>query len=85
MLWEDILRYFLKAQLHSEDKVIDGVWARAFDVNLKEVYRHIGYWKNIINLLSFGKYKNRKEGFRDENLRKVKRSRKVYRQRTERE
>ena len=84
MLWEDILRYFLKAQLHSEDKVIDGVWARAFDVNLKEVYRHIGYWKNIINLLSFGKYKIERKDFAMKTLRKVKRSRKVYRQRTER-
>lgn len=37
-LWEDITRYFLKAQIVSDDKTIDGVWARAFDVNLKEVY-----------------------------------------------
>jgi hypothetical protein len=37
-LWEDITRYFLKVQLRSEDKVIDGVWTRAFDINHKEVY-----------------------------------------------
>lgn len=37
-LWEDITRYFLKAQLRSDDKTLDGAWARAFDVNLKEVY-----------------------------------------------
>ena len=43
-LWEDIT-VFSKSQLRSEDKVIDGVWTRAFDINHKEVYgcRNIGW------------------------------------------
>lgn len=37
-LWRDICRFFLSVQIHSHNKMIDGVWTRAFDVVLNEVY-----------------------------------------------
>jgi len=37
-LWEDIARFFCLAQIQSKDKTIDGAWARAFDMELQEIY-----------------------------------------------
>ncbi|MEZ3159504.1 hypothetical protein AB1K54_03045 [Microbacterium sp. BWT-B31] len=37
-LLSDVSSFFTKAQLSSSDAVIDGAWARAFDVELGEVY-----------------------------------------------
>ncbi len=36
-LWGDIARFFCLAQIQSEDKAIDGAWARAFDMDLREI------------------------------------------------
>ncbi len=37
-LWQNIARFFVSCQLHSEDKTIDGAWTRGFDPDLMEVY-----------------------------------------------
>ncbi|MFS0612455.1 hypothetical protein [Lederbergia ruris] len=37
-LWEDIARFFISSQIHSDNANIDGAWARAYDVNKKEVF-----------------------------------------------
>lgn len=37
-LWENIVRFCIKTQLHSSDLKINGSWCRAFDMDLKEVY-----------------------------------------------
>ncbi|HCS76147.1 MAG TPA: hypothetical protein DIW17_20035, partial [Clostridiales bacterium] len=37
-LWEEIAKFFVSAQIHSDNKMIDGAWARAMDVDLMEVY-----------------------------------------------
>ncbi|MGI2297155.1 hypothetical protein [Paenibacillus sp. GXUN7292] len=37
-LWEEHARFIVQAQIHSDNHYIHGAWARAFDVNLKEVY-----------------------------------------------
>ena len=37
-LWEEIAKFMINAQVISEDKQIDGVWARGFDVSLMEVF-----------------------------------------------
>ncbi|WP_249315475.1 hypothetical protein [Bacillus sp. FJAT-49711] len=36
-LWKDISRFLVSAQLNSEVSTINGAWARAYDVNKKEV------------------------------------------------
>jgi hypothetical protein len=37
-LWEEHVSFLISAQLKSDNPAIDGAWARAFDVNLKEVF-----------------------------------------------
>ena len=37
-LWEDIVNFFAKAQVRSDNKRIDGAWPRAIDVQNMEVY-----------------------------------------------
>ena len=37
-LWDEITRFFASIQIESDDKLIDGVWTRAFDADLREVY-----------------------------------------------
>ncbi|MCQ6558970.1 hypothetical protein [Paenibacillus mendelii] len=37
-LWEELASFMVAAQLHSGNPYIDGAWARAFDVELQEVY-----------------------------------------------
>jgi len=37
-LWEEHAAFIVQAQLHSDNLNINGAWARAFDVNLNEVY-----------------------------------------------
>ena len=37
-LWVDVARFFCLAQIQSKDKAIDGAWARAFDMELNEIY-----------------------------------------------
>jgi len=36
--WEDIAAFFTGAQIVSEDKTIDGAWARCLDLNRMEIY-----------------------------------------------
>lgn len=36
--WEDIAAFFAKAQIVSEDKTIDGAWARCLDLRRMEIY-----------------------------------------------
>lgn len=36
--WMETARFMLKAQIESDDPMIDGAWARAFDVELMEVF-----------------------------------------------
>ncbi|MEK0312319.1 hypothetical protein [Cohnella sp. 56] len=36
-LWEEIARFFIAVQIRSGDKMIDGTWTRALDVELMEV------------------------------------------------
>ena len=35
-LWKDTASFILSAQMHSEDKLLDGAWARAFDLERLE-------------------------------------------------
>lgn len=35
-LWKDSASFILSAQIHSEDKLLDGAWARAFDLERRE-------------------------------------------------
>lgn len=37
-LWKEVARFMISSQIHSTNKYIHGGWARAFDVELKEVY-----------------------------------------------
>jgi len=37
-LWEDVAKFFVSAQLHSQNRQLDGAWTRALDVDLMEVY-----------------------------------------------
>ena len=37
-LWKDIAKFFVSTQIHSKDRMLNGAWPRAVDVNLKEVY-----------------------------------------------
>jgi hypothetical protein len=37
-LWSDVARFFCLAQIQSKDKALDGAWARAFDMELNEIY-----------------------------------------------
>ncbi len=37
-LWRSICAFLISAQLHSEDKNLDGAWARAFDMDIRENY-----------------------------------------------
>lgn len=37
-LWKDIAKFFVSSQIHSKDRMLNGAWPRAVDVNLKEVY-----------------------------------------------
>lgn len=37
-LWMDIAKFFMSTQIHSENKMINGAWARAMDVELMEIY-----------------------------------------------
>jgi len=37
-LWKDVARFMMSAQIHSDNKAINGAWARAFDVELNEIY-----------------------------------------------
>lgn len=37
-LWQNIARFFVSCQLHSDDATIDGAWTRGFDPDLMEVY-----------------------------------------------
>ena len=36
--WADSARFFVNCQIRSEDKRLDGAWARAFDLNRQEIY-----------------------------------------------
>jgi hypothetical protein len=36
-LWKDTARFMISAQIHSKDSLINGAWARGFDVDLMEV------------------------------------------------
>ncbi len=37
-LWADVARFFCLTQIQSKDKALDGAWARAFDMELYEIY-----------------------------------------------
>jgi len=37
-LWENIAKFLISTQLHSDNKTINGGWARALDVDMLEVY-----------------------------------------------
>ena len=37
-LWEDVARFLRLAQIQSEDRRLDGAWARAFDMERREIY-----------------------------------------------
>ncbi|MEI6579813.1 MAG: hypothetical protein WCN92_10190, partial [Eubacteriales bacterium] len=37
-LWADIARFFCLSQIRSKEKTVDGAWARAFDMELGEIY-----------------------------------------------
>jgi len=37
-LWNEVARFFISSQIHSSNRVIDGAWARAFDVEFNEVF-----------------------------------------------
>ena len=37
-LWEDVATFLVDVQVRSDDPTLDGAWARAFDVDLGEVY-----------------------------------------------
>ncbi|MCL2707896.1 MAG: hypothetical protein FWF03_02140, partial [Defluviitaleaceae bacterium] len=37
-LWKCLAKFFISAQIKSDDKMLNGVWTRALDVNLWEVY-----------------------------------------------
>jgi len=37
-LWEGIAKFFVSTQIQSSDKMIDGAWARALDVDIMEVF-----------------------------------------------
>ncbi len=37
-LWEGIARFFVSTQISSDDRMINGAWARALDVEMMEVY-----------------------------------------------
>lgn len=37
-LWRDIVKYYINMQIHSEDPLIDGAWARSSDMELFEVF-----------------------------------------------
>ena len=37
-LWREMAEFFISSQLHSENKLIDGAWARGFDLDKFEVY-----------------------------------------------
>ena len=37
-LWEELTRFLASIQIASDDKLIDGVWTRAFDADIREVY-----------------------------------------------
>ena len=37
-LWRDVVRFCIRAQIISEDAVINGAWCRAFDMDMGEVY-----------------------------------------------
>lgn len=36
--WEEVARFFISTQIHSSNPMIHGAWARAFDVEKKQVY-----------------------------------------------
>ncbi|WP_407267868.1 hypothetical protein [Radiobacillus sp. PE A8.2] len=38
LLWESIAKFFISAQIHSDNKQINGAWARAYDVERNEVF-----------------------------------------------
>ena len=37
-LWREMAEFFISSQLHSENELIDGAWARGFDLDKFEVY-----------------------------------------------
>ena len=37
-LWRSVAAFLLSSQMHSEDKNLDGAWARAFDMDICETY-----------------------------------------------
>lgn len=37
-LWKESVSFFANAQIYSDNTMIDGAWARGFDVELKEIY-----------------------------------------------
>ncbi len=37
-LWTDVARFFCLSQIQSKEKTVDGAWARAFDMELNEIY-----------------------------------------------
>ena len=37
-LWNVTASFMMKAQIHSDNKLLDGAWARAFDMNRSENY-----------------------------------------------
>jgi hypothetical protein len=36
--WEDVAKFFIRSQLYSSDKKINGSWARAYDLERDEIY-----------------------------------------------
>ena len=37
-LWKNVVAFYMKTQMHSENPVLNGAWCRAFDMDLEEAY-----------------------------------------------
>ena len=37
-LWKNVITFYLRTQMHSEDPMLNGAWCRAFDMDLQEAY-----------------------------------------------
>lgn len=37
-LWKNVITFYLRTQIHSEDPLLNGAWCRAFDMDLQEAY-----------------------------------------------
>ena len=49
--WADIVEFYIRVQMHSDNKLTDGAWSRAFDMDLCEAYANphdVGWAANSI-------------------------------------